>query len=107
MGLKFRPLNVVSKIMQHVGFEPGYAYDDLVFSDNAVFLIQFDNADEKTLNLFFNEDCLQDFASEITIKMNEAARKENFTLVSKGKFSLNQENDKDEITIKFVEMVER
>jgi len=106
MGLKFMPLNKVSTIMQEVGFEPGYAYDDLVFANDAVFLIQFDAVDNSKLLLYFNEDCEQNVARKLEIGLINAAVKENFKLVLSGHFSLYQEEGSEEITVKFVSLVE-
>jgi hypothetical protein len=106
MVLKFRPLNKVSSVMQHVGFEPGYAYDDLVFSDNAVFLIQFHSRDATRLILYFNEDCNKNVAMQLESGLKEAAHKEGFSIDTKGTFSLSQEQGDEDINIRFVETVE-
>jgi len=106
MGLKFRPLNKVSSIMQTVGFEPGYAYDDLVFSDDAIFLIQFDSTDNQKLLLHFNEDCDQNIARNLEAGLISAAEKEKFSMTTAGHFSLFQKDGSEEITIKFVSLVE-
>jgi hypothetical protein len=106
MALKFRPLNKVSSVMQHVGFEPGYAYDDLVFSDNAVFLIQFHSRDDARLILYFNEECDKKVAIQLKSGLKEAAQKEGFSIDLKGTFSLSQEQGVEDINIRFVETVE-
>jgi hypothetical protein len=107
MGLKFMPLNKVSSMMQEVGFEPGYAYDDLVFSNDAVFLIQFDAIDPNKLILFFNEDCNQDIAQKLEAGLIKAAAKEKFKIDLAGKFSLFQEENSEEITVKFTSIIEQ
>jgi hypothetical protein len=106
MALKFMPLNKVSMMMQEVGFEPGYAYDDLVFSNDAVFLIQFDLVDKNKLLLYFNEDCEQNTARKLEIGLIKAAAKQDFNLVMSGSFSIFQEDGSEEITIRFVSLVE-
>lgn len=101
MSIQFRPLNKVHQFMNEIGYEPGYAYDDLVFSNDAVFIIQF--ADEKvdSLKLFINQDCIETEADRIKTQYRARAAAEKFSVEYKGTYTLDQQEGTEEIQINF------
>jgi hypothetical protein len=101
MSIVFRPLNKVHEIMADVGYEPGYAYDDLVFSNDAVFIIQFDNEDESKLKLFINNDCIETEYTRLKTELNKKALQKEFNLIYSGKFTLSSKEESEEIEIAF------
>lgn len=44
-------------MIEALGHEVTYAYEDLIFIDHNDFLLQFDAADPNALDLFFNTEC--------------------------------------------------
>lgn len=100
--MEFKPLGKVSALMQKVGFETGYAYDDLVFADNAVFIIQMDKSDASRLMLFINHECEKTEAMRIENKLIQFSGSYGFkTIENKGLFSMAQKEGSEEIDLKF------
>ena len=63
--MNFRDLETVRQIILFsTGLEVTYAYDDLVFPDNTVFIIQFDDVDLNNLYIHFQMN-IQNFISVI------------------------------------------
>ncbi len=103
MTITYRPLGKIRNIVQSTGFDISYAYDDLVFSDNSVFIIQFDDYNMSKLHLYFNTDCDKIEMLKIEQELMKASKIEDFTIINKGLFSLEQVDGKDEISIRFQE----
>lgn len=101
MSINFRPLNDVTHMMEHVGFEVGYAYDDLVFSENAVFIVQFGDSETKELKLFLNVDCEKKEVQRIEKGMKVVASDKGYVVIPSGTFELSQKDGADEIDIRF------
>ena len=102
MKVLFRPLDKAIEIAESTGLEVTYAYEDLVFSEHSVFILQFDDIHTTQLLLFFNIDCDASTAYDLTTKMTEKAKSIGFKLVRKGSFSLSTAEGSDEINIHFV-----
>jgi hypothetical protein len=80
-----------------------YAYDDLVFSDYGVLLVQFDENKEHHLRCFFNKDYDQENQKNTLKKLEEASRANQFAVELRGYFDLEQVDG--EIKINFHENV--
>lgn len=103
MTVPYRALGRVRNIFQATGLEISYAYDDLMFSDNSVFIVRFDENVENMLHLYFNEDCEKSEAERIEQIFMKASKNEGFSIGIKGLFSLQQSDGSEEISIKFKE----
>lgn len=101
MSIEFRPLNKVHQFMNEIGYEPGYAYDDLVFSNDAIFIIQFSDTNPKDLKLFINKDCIDSESDRIKTQFKVRAQEEKFLVNYSGNFSLEQKEESKEIQINF------
>ena len=101
MKVIFRPLDKAIEIAESTGLEVTYAYEDLVFSEHSVFILQFDDLNKSQLMLYFNKDCTAPTASDLTATMSEKAKEIGFQLVRKGSFSLLETEGNEEIQINF------
>ncbi len=99
--IKFRPLEKVRTIIQDaIGLDIMYAYDDLVFVEHGVFLIQYDDENENNLICFPNKDFdLKNHGHQLD-KLNKAFQANNFTVQFNGKFEMKQVNE--EIKLEFI-----
>jgi len=100
--MKIRPLGEVRDIVQVTGLDISYAYDDLVFSDNSVFILRFDNEVEKKLHLYFNSECNTIESKVLEGRLITAGKIGGFDIVYSGLFSVSQLEEKEEIQIKFL-----
>lgn len=99
--IPFRPLSEILEIVQQTGFDISYAYDDLLFSDHNVFIIRFDETNEKRLWLHFNHECEPAASKSIYKKLKELALAMELELINGSLFSVEQVEGKEEIELKF------
>ncbi|QEQ56802.1 hypothetical protein [Chlorobium phaeovibrioides] len=92
MNIPFRPLGPLMQLLEELGHEVTYAYDDLVFINNNDFLIQFASSGPE-LHLFFNHDCNKNTASGIEESIIPAAESKGLSIIRKGKYKLVGEQD--------------
>ncbi len=87
MEHSLRPLGTVVQLLEELGHEVSYAYDDLVFVNDNDFLLQFENSGP-VMNLFFNKSCLKTDADNIEQSIIPAADRKGLAIVKKGHYSL-------------------
>ncbi len=96
--MKFRDLEKVRIIIKDAtGLDISYAYDDLVFSEHAVFLLQFDDNNENNFFCYFHKDCIPKEQKSIVKSLTEVCKKKGCTLIPKGAFTLKQKGKKLDI----------
>ena len=101
MNVPLRPLGKIREIVLSTGLDISYAYDDLVFSENSVFILQFDETFQDRIRLYFNSDCNSKEAQVLEKRLLIAGQIGEFTIVNSGLFSLEQKEGKEEIEIRF------
>ncbi len=87
METLFRPLGSVLQLLEDLGHEVTYAYDDLVFVIDNNFLLQFDSSG-LTLNLFFNHSCTKQESDNIEQSIIPAGDKKGLSIIKKGQYSI-------------------
>ena len=102
MNLQIRPLGKVRQIVESIGMDISYAYDDLVFSDHSLFIIQFFDKDPKVLYLHFNIECEQKEAVSVEKKLKLACTDAGFNLKRIGRFALRQLDGDESLEISFL-----
>ncbi len=94
-----RPLGMVKEILESLGMDISYAYDDLIFIDHNQFLLQF--GETATDLLFFrNSRIMPDEAQVQFAVLQSAAMVRGFQLLDQGSFSFTAE-DNDTISLQF------
>lgn len=101
MSHPIKPLGIVRELVQSIGFEISYAYDDLVFSDHSIFILRFDDANPDNLSLYFNSDCHVAEADLIRKLIIPAGKVMRLHITNTGFFKAEQREGKEEIEIKF------
>ncbi len=89
-----RPLGTLVQLLEELGHEVTYAYDDLVFVNDNDFLLQFDNSGP-SLNLFFNQSCAKKNADNIEQSIIPAGDKKGLSIIKKGQYSVTGEADEN------------
>jgi len=88
-----RPLGDVMTLIETLGHEVTYAYEDLVFINHNDFLLQFDAADPNALDLFFNTECETAEADEIAGRMIPEAAQKGLNIRRKGTYTMTEAED--------------
>ena len=101
MSIQFRPLGKVREMIQSIGLDISYAYDDLVFADHSLFIIQFDDKKSNFLKLFFNVDCEAQELKRIEKLLGAEAQLAGLIIEKKGTFSLQQKVEEEELELTF------
>lgn len=101
MNKNVRPFNLVKDIINSCSLDISYFYDDLIFSDHNIFILQFDDNSPEVLNLYFNKDC--EFDTKISLKDNlyREAEDRGIIMQDRGQFFLEEDQEKKEITIHY------
>ncbi|MEI8103231.1 MAG: hypothetical protein WCG61_06865 [Chlorobium sp.] len=94
MTTSFRPLGTIVQLLEELGHEVTYAYDDLVFVNDNDFLLQFDNAGP-ALSLFFNQSCPKQNAEQIEQSIIPAGDRMGISIVKKGHYTVVAQTDEN------------
>lgn len=98
--IPFRPLEKVLNIIQSsFGLDIMYAYDDLVFAEHGIFLIQFDDSNENNLNCYLNQDFDLENYQDPMKAMETESKTHGFSLIIKGRFSMEQSGEDVKINL--------
>ncbi|MFP4314696.1 MAG: hypothetical protein ACOC24_01190 [Desulfovibrionales bacterium] len=96
-----RHLGVLREIVEALGLEITYAYDDLVFVSHNPFLLQFG----APLGLYFNRQCPPEDADLLEKTLQNEAGSRGVTLQRKGWYAMEQSLE-EEITLRFFQQDE-
>ncbi|MBC8318154.1 MAG: hypothetical protein H8E41_09625 [Desulfobulbaceae bacterium] len=97
MGLK--PLGIVKEIVESIGMEISYAYDDLVFMEHNAFLLQFTEKENELL-IHMNRDADETELKNDIARLKKAASVHLVTFNDGTTYTLSQADD-DNIRIEF------
>jgi len=102
--IEFYELEKVRFIIKDAcGIDIGYAYEDLVFSEHGLFIIQF-LENSKELGCWFNIECMEPNKVQMFNSLAKSATLNGMELRYKGKFEMSQKDSSEEIDIKFREL---
>ncbi|WP_159519351.1 hypothetical protein [Sunxiuqinia indica] len=101
MTIAFRPLAEVKMMLEEIGNDVSYAYDDLVFVEHTAFMFQFDDENPENLKLYLNTEVDQKESDDIKKNLVGAAQKRKLKIVDSGYFKLKEKEDTEEFDILF------
>lgn len=101
MALPYRPLGLVKQLLQEIGIELTYAYEDLVFIQHNPALLQFGKVGEI---LFFhtNVETGEEEAAQLFAAIQAKAGSQGITLVQLGRYRLS-ETAGENLSLEFLE----
>jgi len=102
--LKLYPLDKVRFILKDACMlDVAYAFDDLVFAEHGLFIIQFVDKSGQQLNCWFNIEIIETEEIRLFDSLAKTASLNDTKLTYKGHFSLKQRNKSEKIDIEFVD----
>jgi len=102
-NVQFYELEKVRFIIKDAtGLDVAYAYDDLVFSEHGVFIIQFDKTNANAITCWFNKECVDKERHSFFKSLTTTAILNNMKIVYKGKYEMTQKENSEEISLKFI-----
>ncbi len=99
MDVQNRPLGTVMQMVEEMGSEVTYAYDDLVFINHNAFIVQFTD-DPTCLNIYFNNAYKPDKIKILSEALLKQGPLHAFEVTMKGTYELEQK-DGENLDIKF------
>ena len=100
MGPPLKPLGIIKEMLNGIGFEITYAYDDLIFIENNDFLLQMGKTGEDVL-LYFHMDSTPEKRVDITNLLKECGRQYRFMVDRKGTYSVVQNTRGENLELRF------
>lgn len=97
-----KPLGLIMNMIEAMGLEVTYAYDDLVFVAHNAFVLQMAD-DPKLVHLYFNQTSLPEHHDALTEKLSSHAKTNGLTINRAGLFTTEQQPDSEEFTINFLD----
>jgi hypothetical protein len=88
-------------IKDATNLDVAYAYEDLVFSEHGIFILQFHKQLPNTFLCWFNKDCVETERYAMFKSLTTSANLNQLKIVYKGKFEMSQPDSDQEISIKF------
>ena len=92
-------------IKDATGLDVAYAYEDLVFSEHGIFILQFDQRKKNSMICWFNNDCIETERHSLLKSLTTTAQLNGEKIVYKGKFEMVQKDDEEQISIKFTRVL--
>jgi arsenate reductase (glutaredoxin) len=92
-------LGPLIELIEKMGLEVTYAYEDLVFVSHTAFMFQFIEA--TTIALYFNTDCNENDALRLQRQILALAAKSDLALIRKGTFSIIEKEGEENLELKF------
>lgn len=102
MNKRVRPFDLVKEMMNVCGVDISYFYDDLIFSDHSMFIIQFVDKSPELLKLYINRD--MDHGKQVDMKdyLFREAEKRGFIMMDEGRYYLTDNPETQEVSIHYV-----
>ena len=104
MALAHRPLGVVRQLLEEIGLEITYAYEDLIFIQHNPILLQFGEVGE-ILFFFVNVETSSEEAGQLFAAIQAKVGGEGITLVQRGRYRL-MEAEGENISLEFLDDAE-
>lgn len=90
MAVPLKPLGIIKEMLDGIGLDITYAYEDLVFVEHNAFLLKMGKSGED-IRLYFNTDSSMEKRNDITNLLIECGRQYRFVVDRKGTYSIMQE----------------
>jgi hypothetical protein len=102
MAIPLKPLGIIKDMLDGIGLQITYAYDDLIFVEHNAFLLQMGESGED-VRLYFNTDSSREKRDDITNLLKECGRQYKFLVDRKGTYAILQNDRKQELQLQFFE----
>lgn len=102
--MEFRNLEKIRFVIKDAtGLDIMYAYDDLVFPEHGVFLLQYSANNNELMYCHFHQDCPDNKRSRILSSLKRSGALSNLSIQEGNSYELKTKND-TQIEIKFADL---
>lgn len=99
--MAYRPLGLVREMLETMGLELTYAYDDLVFVGHNAFLLQFEDAGE-TVGLHVNAECPAGEVDGLVARALRAGSGAGLKVVVRGRYEISADGREGVFSLRFL-----
>ena len=99
--MELRPLGIVKEIVEAVGMDISYMYEDLVFIDHNAFLLQFTD-DTGVVLIRVNRSARENELEGAIARLKKEAAAKEMVFIDGGRYEISQDGD-DNLRIEFFE----
>lgn len=85
------------------GLDVAYAYEDLVFAEHGIFILQYADDNAKSMYCWFNKDCIDSDRFSLFKSLTTSANLNKMKIEYKGQFEMIQKDGEEKIDIRFIE----
>jgi hypothetical protein len=100
MNIPIRPLGLAKDLIEAVGLDLTYVYDDLIFIEHNAFLLQMEDKGED-LGIWFNTESTPADRPQIANQLQVAAQALSLNVHPRGTFSITRQDDDETFQILF------
>lgn len=101
MTIPLRPFGIIKNLIEAVGLDVSYAYDDLVFIDHNAFLLQMGEDKGEDLGVWFNEESNPADRPVVLSQLQAEGAKLLLDVYEKGTYSLTTPDGGEEMQLAF------
>lgn len=97
-----RSIGKIRQIVEETtGLGISHIFDDLVFIENSVILLRFDDGNFQNFFLYFNQDCQAEDEKNLLTAFEASSKRNHMSCTRAGHFSLEEVPEKEEVRITF------
>lgn len=100
MTIPVKPLGLIKNLIESMGLDVTYVYDDLVFIEHNAFLLQMGTEGEK-VSLWFNDACKVEERPGILHDLHGFATGLGLTIKLQGTYSMNSCDENESFSLQF------
>lgn len=101
MTIPLRPLGLIKTMVEAIGLDVSYVYDDLVFIEKNAFLLQMSEERGDDLWVWFNTDSTPDDRPLILSRLQSEGAKLSLQLQEKGTYSMQGFDGEESFQLQF------
>lgn len=94
METPYRPLGLISSLVDEMNLNVTYAHEDLVFVEHNAFLLKMEDVGER-VSLYFNEESDETKRNPVSESLTEKGAGKGLSIIERGTFSMKQKDDKN------------
>ncbi len=97
--LAYRSLTEVKELIEDLGFNISYPFDDLVFIDTNAFLVQYNDEVENGIWVRFNSEIDEVAKKELTEQLKASPKAKKFKMKIEGSYTLQDSEEEGEFKL--------
>lgn len=101
--IPLRPLAIVKNIIEAMGLDISYAYDDLIFVEHNAFLLQMSNEKGEDVGVWFNQSSNPEDRPTILSQLQEEGRSHFLNMTEQGLYSIDNDEANQSFQLKFID----